>query len=275
MSLKQVAIVGGGNMGSAIARGIWENEDLLRIPSDRIVIAEPSASKHAALTTGNSCLIVAAATEAIKVLDPGGFAVFAVKPQLFPGVAAEISPLIGPRLVITVMAGKTAAGVHRDLGGQCRTVRAMPNLPLIHGQGMTAICPGPGATPADLDLARGLFGRLGRCIDLDESLMDAMTAVASSGVAYLFYLAEAMMRGAVAAGFDASVAQELVRQTLWGAAWMLIEEPEDFAALRARVTSLKGTTAAATSVLDSAGVQEAFERAIIAARDRGRELAAS
>src|ERR1043165_2326392 len=273
MSPKRVAIIGGGNMGSAIARGIWENEDLLGISSDRVVIAEPDQAKHGGIAEGNQSLVVMTAGEAVKALDKDGFLVIAVKPQLFAGVASEVAQ-VGARLVITVMAGRTAASVHRELGGTCRVVRAMPNLPLIYGQGMTAICPGPGATEGDLTLARSLFGRLGRCIDLDESLMDAMTAVASSGVAYLFYLAEAMARGAVSVGFEAGVAQELVRQTIWGAAWMLIEETAGPAELRARVTSLKGTTAAAVSVLDAANVQQAFERAIVAARDRGRELAA-
>jgi pyrroline-5-carboxylate reductase len=138
---------------------------------------------------------------------------------------------------------------------------------------MTAACKGPGASDADLSFVMKLFGRLGHCIKLDESLMDAMTAVASSGSAYVFYLAEAMIRGALAVGFDAKAADQIVRQTIAGAAAMLSADSTGPVQMRAAVTSRGGTTAAATQVLDDARVVEAFSRAIIAARDRGRELA--
>lgn len=269
MQDKRVAILGGGNMGGAIARGIYQNEGALGIASSQIVIAEPDQTKHAGLREGNNCTIVAAAVQALKLLASDGMIVIAVKPQLFPGLATELGS-IGSRLAISVMAGCTTARIHQAFGG--RIVRSMPNLPLTVGQGMTAICAGPGATPRDMAFAKDLFSRLGRCIELDESLMDAMTAVASSGAAYVFYLAEAMINGAVAVGFDGQVAQDIVRQTIAGAASMLLKETKPPEQMRAAVTSKGGTTAAAVQVLDSAQVLGAFSRAIVAARDRGREL---
>src|SRR5690606_30719943 len=128
--------------------------------------------------------------------------------------------------------------------------------------------------PADAAFARTLFGAVGETVDLDEALMDAFTAVAGSGPAYLFYLAEAMARAAEGVGFDAATADRLVRATIVGAAGLLdADRGRPASELRALVTSRGGTTAAATQRLDDAGVAEAFERAIVAARDRGRELA--
>ena len=274
MSLKRVAILGGGNMGGSIARGMVQNADL-GIAPDQIVIAETDAAKHASLKRGIGCEVVPAAAEAMRVLDPAGIVLVAVKPQMFPQLALSVGSEVGRRLVITVMAGQPAARVHQNLGGQCRVARVMPNLPLVVGQGMTAMCAGPGALPADTGFVMKLFSKLGRCIELDESLMDAMTAVASSGAAYVFYLAESMIRGAVAVGFEKETATEIVRQTILGASTLLAEDPAGPEELRARVTSRGGTTAAATAVLDTALVQDVVQRAVIAARDRGRELASS
>jgi pyrroline-5-carboxylate reductase len=81
-----------------------------------------------------------------------------------------------------------------------------------------------------------------------------------------------MMRGAREAGFDPETADLLVRQTVLGAAELLRGSPDDPAALRRAVTSPAGTTAAALAVLDAAGTGDAMARAILAARDRGREL---
>lgn len=268
---KRVAILGGGNMGSAIAQAIWKNEDILGIASDRIVIAEPDASKHMALSSGNQSAIVASAAEALDALAFDGLIILAVKPQLFSGLAAEVGD-VGPRLVISVMAGCTAMNVQKSLGGTCRTIRAMPNLAVTIGQGVTGLCAGPGATGHDMNFASHLFGRMGSSIIIPESMMNAITAVASSGPAYIFYLAEAMTQAAIELGFEPESAPDIVKQTIRGAAELLSISPEPAHDLRRRVTSKGGTTQAATDVLDQARVKEAFIRAISAARDRGQEL---
>ncbi len=150
----------------------------------------------------------------------------------------------------------------------------MPNTPAQIVKGITALFPGPGATPKDLATARYLFQAVGKVIDLPESLLDAFTAVAGSGPAYLFHLAESMAAGAEAVGFDRPQALELVRATIAGAAGLLEAATDtDPADLRAMVTSKGGTTAAAITLLEDRAVLPAMRDAITAARDRGRELA--
>jgi pyrroline-5-carboxylate reductase len=149
----------------------------------------------------------------------------------------------------------------------------MPNLPAAIGEGATAVALGEGARPGDEALAMRIFGAIGPVVErIDERLMDAFTAVAGSGPAYLFYLAEAMSRSAVALGFEPAAADRMVRQTLAGAALLLRGSAESPAALRGRVTSKGGTTEAAVNVLDGAGAMGAIERAVAAAEKRGREL---
>lgn len=120
---------------------------------------------------------------------------------------------------------------------------------------------------------RALFAALGTVVDLDESLFDAFTAVAGSGPAYVFYLAEALVDAALSQGFTRVQAELAVRSMLAGSAELLSRESDQSAgALRAAVTSKGGTTAAATQVFDDARLMEIVSRAINRATERGREL---
>jgi len=275
MAPKRIAILGGGNMGEAIAKGLRDSRGTLVIAPGDIVIAEPDVGRHERLGAGNHCVVVKTGKHAMEMLAPDGIVVVAVKPQVFPALADEIRGLTGQRLVVSIMAGKTAAQVHTGMGGACRVVRAMPNLPMTTGDGMTGVCPGPGALKPDLALTIDLFQQLGECIEIAESQMDAFTALAASGPAYIAYFAEAMVRAGIATGFAPELAWHIVRQTIWGAARLLSNEVSGPETLRARVTSRGGTTAAAVAVLDAAHVSEVVVRAVTAARDRGRELSKS
>jgi len=130
-----------------------------------------------------------------------------------------------------------------------------------------------GAERGDDALARRLLSAVGNVVDLEEELFDAFTGVAGSGPAYVFALAEGMIAGAREAGIPEGEADRIVRGVIAGSAALLSEasgtRPAD---LRAAVTSKGGTTAAALAVWEEAGVVEAIARAIVAARDRGREL---
>jgi pyrroline-5-carboxylate reductase len=133
---------------------------------------------------------------------------------------------------------------------------------------------GANTTLEEATLAKNLFESIGTVEMVDETLMDAVTAVSGSGPAYLFLLAEAMIDGGVKAGLDRETADALVRQTLVGAAGLLSGDKRTATQLREAVTSKGGTTAAALSVMNECGVPQAIIDAVVAARDRGRELGA-
>ncbi len=128
-------------------------------------------------------------------------------------------------------------------------------------------------TPRDHidELAMKLFSAGGKAIRVDESLIDAITAVSGSGPAYLFYLAEAMQQAATELGLGEH-ARLLVGQTLLGAAQLLMSSPDTAAELRRKVTSPGGTTEAAIRTMEEARVPKAIVAAIHAAERRGKEL---
>lgn len=270
-----VAFIGGGNMSSAIVRGAAAAGVL---DESRCVVAEPDGAKRAAFKVA-----APSAAEALGRLgemenEPGsGQVVLAVKPQMLGVVADEIRPgfQAGPgRVVVSILAGTPSGKIRGALGPGARVVRVMPNTPAQIGRGMSAVCPGEGSRPGDEVFAERLMNAVGETVRLEEDLMDAFTALAGSGPAYVFYLAEAMAKAGETVGFDAKQAELITRQVIAGSAELLASDGWDAAALRVAVTSKGGTTAAATGSLDESGVMEAFVRAITAARDRGRELAA-
>jgi pyrroline-5-carboxylate reductase len=267
-------VIGAGNMGGALI------EALLRarvVSPARLAIAEPDEARCKVWQEREIAAFPKALTAIgwLRRHEPetgAGQVMLAVKPQMLASLAAEIAPgWEGPRTVISILAGTPTARVMGLLPGS-RVVRAMPNLPAKLGEGCTALCRGEGVTPDDAALARAIFEAAGpEVVQIPEAMLDAFTALAGSGPAYVFYLAEAMERAAAEMGFEARAARRIVRQTLLGAARMLDET--DPAGQRTAVTSKGGTTQAATTVLDEAGVQAAFVRAILAGRDRGGELA--
>lgn len=266
-----LAIIGGGNMGRAVLRAA-----LRAFPEASVAVADTSREARAACEAVDPGRVRAFEgwRGALEAVGPGAAVILGVKPQVFPGVAAEMraSPAVASRTFISIMAGVRAATIAERLGGG-RVVRTMPNLPIAHGVGLTAVCEGPGATAEDLALAERVFGACGVCVRMSEELIDAFTALAASGPAYVFYLAEAMQKAGLEIGFSMEDAQRIARGVVAGASAMMQGgvTPRD---LRAQVTSPNGTTHAAISAMEHAGVHDAVVRAIVAARDRARELGA-
>jgi len=266
-----LAIVGGGNMAGAILAGCARSGDPTLAPR-RMVVAEPDGTRRAALAALGA-EVVANARELGRWLAPSTQVLLAVKPQSLASAASDLKGLVSGRVVISILAGTASATVRSAVGADVRVVRAMPNLAAGIGQGVTAVAVGSGSDEGDAALAQRLFGAVGPLVvRIDESLMDAFTAVAGSGPAYVFHLAEAMARAAVEVGLEPGEAEAIVRQTIAGAAALLSNDGRSAAALRAAVTSRGGTTQAAIAVLDGRDVAGAIQAAVVAARDRGREL---
>lgn len=264
-------------MAGAIIRGAIASG---RIAADRFVIVEPDEAKRRefdSIGTQSFAELQEAAT-AFASIEPtpgDGHLVLAVKPQGFPQIAAGARAALvsRSRRVASIMAGTTTSMIEASLGPNARVIRLMPNTPAQIGKSTTAWSRGISARPGDEGLVVALFGTIGVTIELEERLLDAFTAVAGSGPAYLFYLAEAMMSGAIREGVEPRHASDIVRSVLVGASALLAATPNRSPAeLRKSVTSRGGTTEAAVRVLDEAQVREAIERAIAEATARGKSL---
>jgi len=200
--------------------------------------------------------------------------VLAVKPQGFSDAASGLAGWIGPNtLIISIMAGVTLKRIASALGAP-KVVRAMPNTPGSIGKGVTAYALSTACDAADRAAAETLLKPLGAVVGpLDESQMDAVTAVSGSGPAYVYLFAETLEAAGRAAGLDPATAAILARQTVFGAG-ALLGEGGDPTELRKAVTSPGGTTAAALDVFLAKGaLPDLVRKAVEAAARRGAELA--
>lgn len=267
MGTPQLAVIGGGNMAQAILLGAF---DAGALDPAGVVVAEPDGSKRRVFTD-RGALGVADAGEALPLLGPATQILLAVKPQVFPEVAAALGG-VGDRVVISIMAGVTSAAIREQLGGAARVVRTMPNTPAQIGKGVTAVTIGAGAGAGDDALAQNILGSVGQVVAIEEGMLDAFTGVVGSGPAYVFAMAEAMIDGAERVGFDAALADRIVRGTIEGAAGLLASDERSAGDLRQAVTSRGGTTAAGLAAMADGGFHDAVASAVVAARDRGAEL---
>jgi pyrroline-5-carboxylate reductase len=257
-----LAVIGGGNMAKAIIKGAISGGIL---EGASIAVADPDQSSQSYFEE-LGCITVASASE----LPKANIVLLAVKPQVFDAISQSINT----EIVYSIMAGVATSRIAQAVG-HSRIVRIMPNLPCSIGFGAAGIALGAGASTEDATLAQKLFSAIGIVVDVEEELMDAVTAVSGSGPAYLFLLAEAMIEGGVRAGLSRETATLLTQQTVLGASELLVRDAASAGELRGAVTSKGGTTAAALQVMLQRDIPKAIEDAVVAARDRGRELGKS
>lgn len=257
-----LAVVGLGNMGSAVLQGAI---DAAVLTADQILVCDPNEAR-----TGH---FVAMGCRAIPLEEVGraDAALLAVKPQIFPEIALGLAPH-RDTMLISLMAGTSIDRIERMLGRPSRVVRTMPNTPALIGGGMTAICSNAATTAADLEFAIRLFEAVGTVVEVEESAMHAVTATSGSGPAWVYRLVEAWIAAAEREGLSPEIAERLVVETLVGSARLLKETDRDVRALRGSVTSKGGTTAAGLEAMDRLGFDDAVAGAIAAATRRGREI---
>lgn len=262
-----LVVVGGGNMGAALLGGIVDATAAGSAVVGSIGVVELDEPRRAELAERFPGVAVTAS------IPPCRSAIVAVKPGGAPDVAAAVAGA-GARRVLSIAAGVATAALDHAVGAPASGVaiiRAMPNTPALVGLGAAAICGGASADDDDLAWAEGLLRAVGTVDRLDESDLDAFTAVIGSGPAYLFLVAEALIDAAVDEGLAPDVAQRTVTRLLVGSA-RLLEREGDPATLRRNVTSPGGTTAAGLERLDAHDLRGAVRDAVAAATRRSREL---
>jgi len=266
-SLSSLVLVGAGKMGSATLEG-WLARGL---SARKITVLEPQPVKA----------IKALKRRGLKINPKGkpqsaAVVVVAVKPQTAPEALPGAAAYIGKTtLVVSIMAGRTLGFLESALPAGTAVVRAMPNTPAAIGRGITVAVANARVSPRQRRQASDLLAAIGAVEWVsDEGLMDAVTATSGSGPAYVFLLAEAMTKAAIAAGLPPELAARLARETVAGSGELLHRSTLDAATLRQNVTSPGGTTASALQVLMGPnGFEALLTEAIAAATRRGRELA--
>jgi pyrroline-5-carboxylate reductase len=279
MSGKSFIIVGGGNMGASMVRGILRQQ-LLK-PEEMIII-EPSDDRRRGL--GDALGIRTGANVAELSGCSVGAVLFAIKPQVAESVCSEYCYFVGAEtLVLSCMAGITVENLSKWLGsvgskggvpGKISVVRFMPNLPAQVGRAMTVYYANEAVTEEGLLFVRDVLTSFGEAVQVQyEQLINSATAVAGSGTGYLAYILEHYIGAARDVGFTEAEATLLVRESVEGAMALWHERKVDPSVLRQEVTSPGGTTEAAIAVFDELGLGRALRQGVRRAYERAEELA--
>lgn len=260
--------IGTGNMGGALARAAAK---AVEVPGC-IWLANRSPEKAARLADELGASVADNAAIARKC----DYILLGVKPQMMAGMLSGIAPILRQRttpfVLLSMAAGLTVARIQELAGGNYPVIRIMPNTAVAVGQGVTLYCCSENVTPAQQEGFLSLLHCAGLLEELDESLMDAGSAVAGCGGAFADLFLEALADGGVYVGLPRQKAQRYAAQMLLGAAALALSRDDHTAAQKDAVCSPGGSTIAGVRVLEQQGFRSAAMEAVIAACQRTKEL---
>ena len=265
---KKISFIGGGNMAQALISGLMA----CGVKPELITVSAPSAKTRDIFTAQQINVVDAKVDPKAAVID-ADIVILAVKPQMMKAVVSEFADALDKQLVISVAAGLSTDLLSEMLGGYSTIVRAMPNTPATIQMGATGLYGTDATTDVQKQLATAVMAASGITMWVnDEAQMHAVTAVAGSAPAYVFYFIESMIDGAVALGLDKEQASALAMQTVLGAATMARGSQDTPAELRRKVTSPNGTTQAAIESMQSNEVDRQIAEAMQACYNRSQAL---
>lgn len=265
--VKKIAVIGAGNMGTALLRGIlasgWGTKQ-------NLVASHPKPAKRAALA---SALGIAVTENNVAAARKAQIVILAVKPQILEFVLEEIRPARRPKtLFISIAAGFPTSRIEAALGGAVPVVRAMPNVAAVVRASATVICAGRHAAAEHLADARRIFESIGLVVELPEYQLDAVTGLSGSGPMYVFQIIEGLSDAGVRVGLSRDVSTALTLQTVLGAARMAQDLKTHPAVLKDSVTSPGGTAIAALHSLERNRLRAILMDAVEVATARSKEL---
>lgn len=266
---KTIAFIGAGNMGEALIRGLLSANT---VAPSRIIATDVRTERLHFL---EKTFGVRAIENSAEAAAGSNVIVLAVKPQQMGEVLDGLkSQITTSKLLVSIAAGVPTSRIEGEFPGKQPVVRVMPNMPALVGEGASALCGGRWASEEHLAIAEDILKAVGFTIRIEERLMNAVTALSGSGPAYIFLVAEAMMRSGVAMGLSENVALKLTLHTIFGAGKLALESSDLPEELRRKVTSPGGTTEAALKVMSERKLLQIFDEAIRAAEKRSNELSA-
>ncbi|SHJ28831.1 pyrroline-5-carboxylate reductase [Arenibacter nanhaiticus] len=251
----KIAIIGAGNLGLSIAKGILNSNGAttMFLTKRNVESLQPYEKYGMVTTTTNN-------REAVEKSD---ILIFAVQPGHFVKILEEVKDLITDKhVIISTITGFSIEKIESIIGADNYIIRAMPNTAISVGKSMTCICCNQKGTKR-VDLALAIFNRMGHSMQIPEDQMQAATVICASGIAFWMRLIRATTQGAIQLGFDAKEAQELAMYTCNGAASLLIESESHPEKEIDRVTTPKGCTISGLNEMEHQGLSSSLIRGIV------------
>ncbi|WP_088323000.1 pyrroline-5-carboxylate reductase [Polaribacter tangerinus] len=252
----KIAIIGTGNLGKSIAKGLIVNNaitSLFLTKREVNTLENFKGYKNVQITSNNK--------EAVKNSD---ILIFAVQPKHFEEILSEIKPLLTEKhIIISTITGFLIPKIEKIIGKDKFIIRAMPNTAIAVGKSMTCLCANKEGEKR-INIAIAIFNRLGNSIAIPETQMQAATVVCASGIAFWMRLIRATTQAAIQLGFDAKEAQELAMFTSEGAASLLIANGKHPEEEIDKVTTPQGCTITGLNQMEQKGLSAALIQGMVA-----------
>jgi pyrroline-5-carboxylate reductase len=264
--LTPVAILGGGNVGQALARG-WAAAG--RFAPAEIMITRRHVDKLSELADAGYGI----GTDNRAAVERARQIVIAVQPQQLPALLLDIQPALDPQrqTLISVVSGARIEQIRALVGEGVPIVRAMPNTAIAIGESMTCLAAAQEHVEA-LQQARALFDSVGVTLVIDESMMEAATALCACGIAFFLRSIRAASQGGIEIGFHPEETLLMAAQTAKGAAGLLLREGSHPEAEIDRVTTPRGCTIAGLNEMEHRGFSSALIKGILTSARKAAEL---
>ncbi len=262
MNNQTIAIIGAGNLGLAIFKGL-EKGGLLE--TNPVILTKRDLSSLEKISQRQ----VMITTDNVKAVQSADVVILAVQPKQLIGVLEEIKDHIDPKrhTLVSVITAVTIAQIEQVIGKDCAIVRAMPNTAIAALQSMTCIaCNSLGQ--AKLGLVHSIFDCVGKTMEIHEELMQAATVVCASGIAFWMRFIRATTQGGVQLGFDAEDAQQIAVQTCLGAASLLADNGGHPEKEIDRVTTPQGCTISGLNEMEHHGLSSALIKGLVTSFER-------
>lgn len=256
----KIAIIGAGNMGGAIARGLVKGT---RIAAQNMTVSNPSNGKLDLLRAFNADINVT--NDNVEATQDADIILLAVKPWLMDKVLNEITVDSEKQMIVSVAAGITFDDYAAMMGGKYTIFRVIPNTAIEISESATLIA-SHNATKEQEQLILDLFSEMGLAMLIPEKQMAAATSISSCGIAYVFKYIQAAVQAGVEMGLYPQDAQKMVAQSVKGAAELLLHNDTHPAVEIDKVTTPGGLTIKGINELDHAGFSSAIIRAMKVSR---------
>lgn len=270
MSLSTIGrfgVIGVGNMGAAIIRGVAKK----LLSSEQIFVTDVDPQKVDELRIELGVNAFDTVGQLVENVDT---ILYSAKPNNAAKIFKQARELVKPsQLLISIAAGIPIAQLESYFAESIPVIRVMPNIAVTVGSGVAAISPGSYADENHLAKSQAIFNAVGSSLIIEEKQLDAVTGLSGSGPAFVFVFIEALIDAGVHVGLSREDAHQLAVQTVLGAAQIIDQNREHPAVWKSRVTTPAGTTAAGLFELEQGKFRSIINAAVIAATERAQELA--
>ena len=255
--MKKIAIIGGGNLGTAMALGL--------IKSKFVSASAITVTKRNTLTlAGVEAMGVTVSADNVQAVKSADTIILAVKPFQIKEVLEAIAPgLNSGHMVISVVTGITLEEIKSVIQKDIPLFRAMPNTAIAIQESITCIS-SINSTTEEMNYVNSLFSTLGKIALIDEKLMNAATVLGACGTAFAMRYIRANIQGGIEIGFDAATASLIAAQTVKGAAELLLTTHTHPEQEIDKVTTPKGCTIAGLNEMEHQGFSSSLIKGIAA-----------